>query len=196
MTFASTASVAGLWRAVTLFAGIVLATPALAAGTYSRVLPDKSSLAFVSQQMGVSVDGSFKRFSATLDFDPARPEAGKATLEIDMASIDAGGPEANDEVKGKNWFDVKQFPAARFVSTSVKPLGGNKFEVRGQMTIKGKSKEVAAPFTLKPEGTGALLEGGFQLKRLDYGVGTGAWGDTSVVSDEVQIKFRLAVAGK
>ncbi len=183
-------------RSTVIAAGLALALPALAAGTYSRVLPEKSSLAFVSQQMGVSVDGSFRKFAATLDFDPAKPEAGKATLDIELASIDAGGPDANDEVKGKNWFDVKQFPTARFVSTSVKPLGNNKYEVRGQMSIKGKTREVAAPFTLKPEGAGAVLEGSFPLKRLDYGVGTGAWGDTSVVADEVQIRFRLAVAGK
>jgi polyisoprenoid-binding protein YceI len=183
-------------RSTVIAAGLALALPALAAGTYSRVLPEKSSLAFVSQQMGVSVDGTFRKFAATLDFDPAKPEAGKATLDIELASIDAGGTEANDEVKGKNWFDVKQFPTARFVSTSVKPLGNNKYEVRGQMSIKGKTREVAAPFTLKPEGAGAVLEGSFPLKRLDYGVGTGAWGDTSVVADEVQIRFRLAVAGK
>lgn len=183
-------------RSTVIAAGLALALPALAAGSYSRVLPEKSSLAFVSQQMGVSVDGTFRKFAATLDFDPAKPEAGKATLDIELASIDAGGPDANDEVKGKNWFDVKQFPTARFVSTSVKPLGNNRFEVRGQMSIKGKTREVAAPFTLKPEGAGAVLEGSFPLKRLDYGVGTGAWGDTSVVADEVQIRFRLAVAGK
>lgn len=183
-------------RSTVIAAGLVLAVPALAAGTYSRVLPEKSTLAFVSQQMGVSVDGTFRKFAATLDFDPAKPEAGKATLDIELASIDAGGAEANEEVKGKNWFDVKQFPTARFVSTSVKPLGNNRFEVRGQMSIKGKTREVAAPFTLKPEGAGAVLEGSFPLKRLDYGVGTGAWGDTSVVADEVQIRFRLAVAGK
>ncbi len=167
-----------------------------AAGTYSRVIPEKSALAFVSQQMGVSVDGRFTRFSATLDFDPSRPEAGRATLDIDLASIDAGGPEANDEVKGRNWFDVKQNPVAKFVSGSVKPLGNNRFEVRGQMTIKGRTREVAAPFTLKADAAGAVIEGGFPLKRLDYGIGTGAWGDTSVVADEVQIRFRLAVAGK
>ena len=185
-----------LCRSAAIAAGLALTVPAMAAGTYNRVLPEKSTLAFVSQQMGVSVDGTFRKFAATLDFDPAKPEAGKATLDIELTSIDAGGPEANDEVKGKNWFDVKQFPTARFVSTSVKPLGNNKYEVRGQMSIKGKTHEVAAPFSLKPEGTGAVLEGSFPLKRLDYGVGTGAWGDTSVVADEVQIRFRLAVAGK
>lgn len=195
MSFPHFATAARALTASVVLAGFAFAQPA-AAAPYARVLPEKSTLAFVSNQMGVSVDGSFKRFTATLDFDPAKPEAGKATLDIDMASIDAGGPEANDEVKGKNWFDVKQFPAARFVSSSVKPLGGNRYEARGQMTIRGKSREVVAPFTLKPEGAGAVLEGGFQLKRLDYGIGTGAWGDTSVVADEVQIKFRLTVAGK
>lgn len=174
----------------------LLTSGAHAATVYSRVVPEKSALIFVSQQMGVSVDGSFTRFAATLDFDPAKPEAGKATLDIELASIDAGGPDANEEVKGKNWFDVKQHPMARFVSSSVKPLGNNRYEVRGQMSIKGKTREVAAPFTLKVDGSGALLEGSFPLKRLDYGIGTGAWGDTSVVADEVQIRFRLAVAGK
>ncbi|WP_018412630.1 YceI family protein [Methyloversatilis thermotolerans] len=182
-------------RAVVLVSGMAFAAAASAV-TYTRILPDKSRLAFVSQQMGVSVDGSFKRFSATLDFDPAKPEAGKATLDIDVASIDAGGPEANDEVKGKNWFDVKQFPTAHFVSSAVKSLGGGKFEVRGQMSIKGKTREVSAPFTLKQDGAMAVLEGSFPIKRLDYGIGTGAWGDTSVVADEVQIRFRLTVAGK
>lgn len=184
-------------RAAVLAAGVLLVSSAVhAAGVYNRVLPEKSALAFVSSQMGVSVDGSFKRFAATLDFDPARPEAGRATLDIELASIDAGGPEANEEVKGKNWFDVKQHPVARFVSTSVKPLGNNRYEVRGQMSIKGKTREVAAPFTLKADGAGALLEGSFPLKRLDYGIGTGAWGDTSVVADAVQINFKLAIAGK
>jgi polyisoprenoid-binding protein YceI len=144
----------------------------------------------------VSVDGSFKRFSATVNFDPAMPEAGRATLDIDLASIDAGGSEANEEVKGKNWFDVKQHPTARFVSTSVKPLGNNRYEVRGNMSIRGQTREVAAPFTLKTDGAGAVLEGSFPLKRLDYGIGSGVWGDTDVVANEVRISFRLAVAGQ
>lgn len=186
-----------LRRLAALCAGLfLLPSVAFAAGSYTRVLPEKSSLAFVSSQMGVSVDGSFKRFSATVNFDPAMPEAGRATLDIDLASIDAGGSEANEEVKGKNWFDVKQHPTARFVSTSVKPLGNNRYEVRGNMSIRGQTREVAAPFTLKTDGAGAVLEGSFPLKRLDYGIGSGVWGDTDVVANEVRISFRLAVAGQ
>ena len=91
---------------------------------------------------------------------------------------------------------MKQHPTARFVSTSVKPLGNNRYEVRGNMSIRGQTREVAAPFTLKTDGAGAVLEGSFPLKRLDYGIGSGVWGDTDVVANEVRISFRLAVAGQ
>lgn len=174
----------------------LLASAGANAVDYTRVVPERSSVAFVSKQMGVGVDGSFRKFSMRLAFDPAKPEAGKAQVDIDVASIDAGGPEANDEVKSRNWFDVKQFPTASFVSSAVKPLGGGRYEVRGQMSIKGRTQEVAAPFVLRQDGANALLEGSFVMKRLDFGIGSGTWGDTSVVADEVQVKFRFAIAPK
>jgi polyisoprenoid-binding protein YceI len=158
---------------------------------YSKVQADRSSISFVSKQMSVPVEGVFKKFAAHMRINPARPEAGMAHIEIDLASIDAGSAEANDEVKGKSWFSVAEFPKAEFVSSAVKSLGGGKFEAAGKMTIKGKTLEVRAPFTLK-EDKGALnIDGAFTLKRLDFGIGSGLWSDTSVVADEVQIKFHL-----
>ena len=62
-----------------------------------------------------------------------------AELEIDLASIDAGSKDANDELAGKACFNTKVFPVAKFVLTSVKPLGDNRFEVAGKMTIKGRT---------------------------------------------------------
>src|SRR5690606_21507004 len=104
---------------------------------YGNVLVDKSQIHFTSKQMGVPVDGRFGKFAATLSFDPAKPEAGKAHIEVDLASVDAGSKDANDEVVGKGWFNAKEYPKARFVSSSVKALGNNRFEAKGQMTIKG-----------------------------------------------------------
>lgn len=158
---------------------------------YSKVQAEKSSISFVSKQMSVPVEGVFKKFAANMRINPTRPEAGIAQIEIDLASIDAGSAEANDEVRGKSWFNVAEFPKAVFVSSAVKALGGGKLEATGKMTIKGKSLEVRAPFTLK-EDKGALnIDGAFILKRLDFGIGSGLWSDTSVVADEVQIKFHL-----
>jgi polyisoprenoid-binding protein YceI len=163
------------------------------AAELSAVQLDKSSIAFVSKQMNVPVEGDFKKFTAQISLDPARPEAGRARIEIDLDSIDAGSAEANDEVKSKSWFNTREFPKASFVSSAVKALGGGRFEAAGKMTIKGKTLESHAPFTLKQEKGVLILDGAFPLKRLDYGIGSGVWSDTSVVADEVQVKFHFVL---
>jgi polyisoprenoid-binding protein YceI len=165
---------------------------------YGNVIPEKSQITFTSKQMGVPVDGKFGKFTATLNFDPAKPEAGKAQIEVDLASVDAGSKDANDEVVGKGWFNVKEFPKARFVSSSVKALGNNRFEARGQMTIKGKTLDMTVPFSYKTDGAGnatmGVFEGTLPLQRTKFGIGEGAWADTSVVADEIPIKFRLVAS--
>lgn len=179
-----------------LSAGALLAVLPTAAPAveYAAVVPQGSQVSFTSRQMGVPVEGQFGKFAATLSFDPAKPEAGRASLEIDLASIDAGSAEANEEVVGKNWFNAKTYPSARFTTTSVKPLGGGRFEVRGPLSLKGRSQEVAAPVSFRQEGARAVFEGALTLKRLDFGIGTGPWGDTDTVANEVQIRFRIVAA--
>lgn len=177
-----------------LFAALaLLAAGSVHAAEFSAVQLDKSSVTFVSRQMNVPVEGAFTKFAAQIAIDPARPEAGRARIEIDLASIDAGSAEANDEVKGKNWFNVHEFPKAGFVSGSVKALGGGRFEAGGKMTLKGKTVELRAPFTIRQEKGVLILDGAFPLKRLDYGIGSGVWSDTSVVADEVQVKFHFVL---
>ncbi|HTO44774.1 MAG TPA: YceI family protein [Burkholderiales bacterium] len=160
----------------------------------SAVDTNKSAITFVSKQMNVPVEGKFGKFSAQLAFDPAQPSQGRVQVDVDLASIDTGSEEANDEVKGKGWFDVKNYPTARFVSSSVKSLGAGRYEVAGKLTIKGRSKDVTAPFTYKSAGVSGMFEGSLALKRLDYGIGEGAWSDTDTVANEVQIKFRFSAA--
>ncbi|MDO8890248.1 MAG: YceI family protein [Sulfurimicrobium sp.] len=171
----------------------LLLAGAAQAAEFGTLQVEKSAIAFVSRQMNVPVDGVFRKFSALIVLDPARPEAGRAQIDIDLASIDAGSAEANDEVKGKSWFNVREFPKASFSSSSVRSLGGGRFETSGRMSIKGKTLEVRAPFTLRQEKGALIVDGSFPLKRLDYGIGSGIWSDTSVVADEVQIKFHFVL---
>lgn len=172
-------------------------TPFVQAAEFSQIQSDKSTLGFVYKQMGVPVDGSFKKFSAQLKFDPARVNMAKATLDIDISSIDTGSDEGNDEVAGKAWFNTKIFPQAKFESTGFKALGGNKYEVSGKMQIKGRTQTVTAPFTLNQQGSQAVVDGAFVLKRADFAIGEGSWSDFGTVANEVQIKFHfLANAGK
>ena len=160
----------------------------------NQVLLNKSHISFVSKQMGVPVDGRFKKFSAQILFDPAKAESGSAQIEVDLASVDTGSQEADDEVKSKNWFHVRAHPTARFVSSAVKPLGGSRYEISGKMTIKGRTRDVAAPVTLVQEGGNATLEGSFILLRTQFGIGEGPWADAGTVADEVQIRFKFVAS--
>jgi polyisoprenoid-binding protein YceI len=180
----------------TALAAALFTTLASAASAveFSRVLADKSQVAFGFKQMNVPLEGRFKRFTGELSFDPAKPAVAKATIDIDVASIDTGSDEGNDEVVGKLWFDAKTHPRAKFVSTAVKPLGGNRFEVTGQMSIKGRTRAVVVPATFRQDGANGVFEGTLTIKRADYAVGEGMWADFTAVANEIDIRFRIVAA--
>ncbi|MBS1142968.1 MAG: YceI [Proteobacteria bacterium] len=170
--------------------------PAAQAVEYTQVQADKSAIAFVYKQMGVSVDGKFKKFSSQLNFDPAKPSAAKATFDVELASVDTGAPEGDQEVAGKPWFNTKAFPTAKFVSGTVKPLGGNKYEVAGQLSIKGKTQDVVVPATFTAQGNTGVFDGSFVIRRADFSIGEGSWAKFDIVANDVQIKFRITASSK
>jgi polyisoprenoid-binding protein YceI len=173
-----------------------LSLPGLATAVeFKSVQTEKSTLAFAFKQMGVGMDGHFKKFSAELSFDPAKVASAKASMDVDLASIDTGSDDGNGEVAGKQWFDTKAFPTARFVSSSVKALGGNRYEVAGDLTIKGRTRPVSAPTTVTVAGNTATFDGAFVIKRADFAIGEGPWADFGTVANEIQIKFHLLASG-
>jgi polyisoprenoid-binding protein YceI len=175
----------------------VLLATALSSASFAvpaaPIAAGKSKIQFGFTQMGVTADGEFKTFSGDIAFDPAKPDAGKATLAIDLATVDAGSGEANDALKGKDWFDVAHFPKATFTSTSIQAAGAGKFQASGQFTLKGKSANLVIPFTSRADAGGFWLEGTVPISRTAYKVGDGEWSDTGTVADTVQIHFKLFV---
>lgn len=151
----------------------------------------KSSITATFKQMNVPVEATFRTFSAQLDYDPAKPEAARASVDITTASLDLGDPDMNKEVARKDWFNSAQFPKATFVSSAIKPAGPGKLNVTGKLTIKGKSANVSFPLAVRTEGGKQLFEGALPIRRLAYNIGDGEWKDTSMVADEVVIRFRV-----
>lgn len=170
---------------------ICLGAQAALAVEYKVLDRQGSTLHFVARQMGVPTDGAFKRFDAHIRFDPQQLQQAQAEIIVETASIDVGNTEANAEVQGKDWFDVKAHPQARFKSTQLKALGGNRYEAQGQMTIRGRTLNVVAPFTARQTANSIQLEGTIPIKRLQYGIGAGAWSDTSIVADQVDVRFNF-----
>lgn len=166
------------------------------AAEYIQVQPDKSAINFVYKQMGVAVDGKFKKFASQLNFDPSKPTAAKATFDVDLASVDTGATEGDQEVAGKPWFNTKAFPSAKFVSGTVKALGGNKYEVAGQLSIKGKTQDVVVPATFTAQGNTGVFDGSFTIRRADFSIGEGSWAKFDIVANDVLIKFRITATSK
>jgi polyisoprenoid-binding protein YceI len=175
---------------------LALSSHSVLAADFTVLRPQESKVTFVSRQMGVPVEGSFKKFNAVIAIDPAKPENGKAQIDINLASIDVGSTEAYDEVIGSSWFDTAKYPSASFISGKVTRTAPGRFEATGKMTIRNVSRDVKAPFTLEQKADTIIIDGMFPLKRLDYGIGSGMWSDTDTVADEVQIRFRFTVANK
>jgi polyisoprenoid-binding protein YceI len=158
------------------------------------VLIDKSEIRFQSRQMGSSVEGRFRRWRANIVFLPKDLARSKADFDIELGSIDLASDESETEVKRPLWFDTANFPVAHFSSSAIKDLGGDKYEVAGQLTVKGITHDTVVPITLRKDPAGNnVAEGSFVLKRLDYKIGEGQWADPSTVANDVLVRIRMVL---
>ena len=181
-----------------LLAGACLATTALPAAAQQQqqqLLPAQSNIAFTVRQMGVPIEGHFKKFSAQVAFDPAKVDASSIALTIDTGSATMGSRETDAELPKAEWFNVPKFPQATFRSSSVKAVDSTHLQVAGKLSIKGVSRDVTVPVTLAQSGATTIATGTIALPRLGYQIGTDEWADTSMVADEVQVRFKLALTG-
>ncbi|MCX7270399.1 MAG: YceI family protein [Burkholderiales bacterium] len=155
----------------------------------------QSEIVFVSKQMGVPVEGRFKTFDAQISFDLAKPATAKINFSVDMASATLGSKETDAELVKPDWFNTAKFAKASFQSGTVKSTGVGKYEVIGKLSIKGLTQDITVPVSLSQTGGLTTAVGAFALKRLPFKIGDNEWSDTSMVADEVQVKFKFVLTG-
>jgi polyisoprenoid-binding protein YceI len=173
---------------------IAVGALSLAAGAVAAPIDAaQSTVITTSKQMNVAVDGKFSTVSGDVNFDPAKPAAGSATVTIDMSSFDIGADEYNKTLLGNEWFDAKTYPQATFVSSDIASAGPGKLTVHGKLTIKGKTRDVTVLLSVAEQGGAQIFDGVLAIERLAYGIGANEWKDTTVVANEVDIKFHLVV---
>ena len=177
-----------------LLAAALLAAPVLAQSP-AKLVPAQSEVAFVTKQMGVPVDGRFKKFDAQISLDPKNPAAGSVAFSVDTGSASLGVPESDAEMPKAIWFNVAKFPQATFKSTAIKGLGNGKFEVAGKLDIKGSTRDIVVPVQITQSNGQSTATGSFVIKRLDFKIGEAEWTDTTVVANDVTVKFKLALTG-
>lgn len=173
----------------------LILTLAMPASAQQILVAEQSEIAFTSAQMGVPVNGRFKNFAARIAFDPRKPEASRIEFTIDVASASFGVAELDAELAKAAWFDARRFPQATFRSVAVKEATAGKFDVIGRLAIKSVVRDLVVPVAVTQTPAGTTATGAFTIRRLDFGIGEGDWKDTALVSNEVQVKFKLLLAG-
>lgn len=149
------------------------------AGAAPKWTPDyaKSKLQFEGKFGQNTVTGTFGKYSADIAFDAADLATSKVVVTVDMGSAKtAVAPEAhyNDDtdaaLPGAGWFNIAKSPNAVFTSTAITAKGGDKYEAKGTLNLRGMTKEIVLPFTVKMTGNTAVAEGSTTVNRIDFGI--------------------------
>lgn len=173
-------------------AGLVLAGGAFAAEW--SVVPETSSVGFTGSQQGTRFNGRFQTFSAKIDFEPGSPAAGSIVGTVQLDSVNTRDHDRDASLLDKDWFDVAQFPEAKFESKAIAATADG-FEATGDLTLKGVTKPSTLKFTFVPSETSgqtgsAQFAGQLVVNRFDFNVGEG-WNDTSWVGENVTVDIKL-----
>lgn len=153
-----------------------------------QLVEDSSMVRFIGVQEGSAFRGRFENFTATINFDPADPTAGKIVGVVGMDSAKTGDAERDATLLEEDWFDPTNHPESRFESESIEQLGDGTFAAHGQLTIIGNSNPVTMSFEFEVDGSAAQFSGSFDILRLDFGVG---WDATNWIDDEVGVQIEL-----
>jgi len=189
----------------TLIAAIAItaAVPAGAADNWTLDLAH-SETTFTVRHLLSKVSGRFDKFDGRIVTDAAKPETSSVEFTIETASIDTNNEKRDAHLRSADFFDAEKHPTITFKSTRVEALGQNRFNVTGDLTMRGVTK----PITLPVEFLGTQKDpwgnekAGFALQttlnRKDYGI---IWNQTLdaggyLLGDDVQISISLQAVKK
>jgi polyisoprenoid-binding protein YceI len=146
-----------------------------------------SEVEFELIQDGAPFTGRFHRFGGEVCFEGTRVTSVDVWLE--PASVDTGWTELDEILQSPVLFDTAAYPRASFRCEQTRMDGAGQIAI-GPLTLKGISHPRTLSFTVQAEGATRIVQGELSFPRLDYAIGTGDWADTSLLGDEVTIRFR------
>jgi polyisoprenoid-binding protein YceI len=150
-------------------------------------MTEESNVHFNIHNFGFKVSGSLASPEGDIVFIPEDPGKSSFQVTIKSESIFTDNNSRDEHLKEADYFDVKNYPLIRFVSSGVRATGKNgSYEATGTLTIKNKSKGIKLPFTAVKNGSGWLFSGSFKMNRRDFGVG-----GSSTISNELTVEIKV-----
>lgn len=149
-----------------------------------------SKIEFVGAKKDGSHNGGFKKFAGTIEIPGDDFKKAKLTVEIQTESLYSDNDKLTTHLKSPDFFDVRTFPTAKFVSTQIRATDGDgpiSHLVHGELTMHGVTKSVMLPLTVTKTETGWNLTGTVELKRKDFGMTFGE----GQVNNEVKVTLTI-----
>ncbi|MFD4946865.1 YceI family protein [Streptomyces sp. NPDC058239] len=176
--------------------------PALAALTGDYTIdPAHSSIGFtVRHAMVTNVRGTFGEHEGSLKLDGHNPARSAASIDVKIASVDTGIADRDGHLVSGDFFDAEKFPLMTFRSTHAEQLGGDKYRITGDLTIKDVTRPLAIDLEFNGSATDVYgnervgFEGGADILRSDWGLTWNAALETGgvMVSDKVKLNFDIS----
>ena len=156
------------------------------------ITAENSKVEFVAAKVTRSHNGSFKRFSGTIDLTNNKPEDSRVSIDIEANSVETDEPDLTKHLQTPDFFDVAKFPQASFVSTEIKPGGTNgaTHTVTGNLTMHGVTKSVTFPATINVTPDLASVDSSFSINRKDFGI-VYAGAPDNLIRDNVVLKLTI-----
>lgn len=170
-------------------AWLALALPATTLAADYTVQPG-STLGFTGSFQGAAFTGQFTQWTAAIRYDPAALATARFDVTVQLASVAVKDKDQQAALPGADFFNVAKFPTARFVTTGFRQVG-DKVVADGNLTLRGTARPASLAVTFTPRGKQATLDVATTLKRLDFGVGSGDFADTSVIGADVKVQAHL-----
>lgn len=180
---------------IRLLALLLLCCSVSALAAPRTLLVAESKIEFTVTQMGVPVGGHFNKFDARIVLNNEHIEQSNADFRIDIASIDTGNAEANEIALNEDWLNQRQAPFATFKSSQIRALDPSRFEAKGTLTIRNKTRDLTLQLVRVDQANGkTMLSTRFVLKRSEFGIGGGMWNEGSVVAEAIPLQIQLVLA--
>ena len=167
-------------------------TTAVTPAAPNTLTPANTKIEWVGTKAEGKHDGGFKDFHGSLDLQGNDPTAAKISLEINANSLYSDTAKLTGHLKSPDFFDVKTYQKATFVTKDIKAGNGATCTVTGDLTLHGVTKPITFPATIKATDDAVELNSEFKINRRDFGMDFGP----GKVHDDVQLKIASKVARK
>ena len=173
---------------ILLFISFLMLSFSAVSQKYSPV-NEESKVNFKIKNFGINTGGDFSGLTGEIIFIPGNMTNCSLNVSVKINTIDTDNDKRDSHLKSEDYFNSEKYPLITIKSTRINKAksASGKFIFTGTISMHGISKSIVFPFTATKKGEDYLFAGGFQINRLDFGVGK----NSSVLSNTVKISLSV-----